>query len=111
MPRTEVPPAVPVDTQNHTSLPPPTLSRECKHHLALLVANMIGTYLSSPLTFDAQHDAVQVRSSGDKFNLYPISIMEDSHADHRSPFHQDHRHAPAEDGVCLLASIEHGTGS
>lgn len=108
MPRKQEPSAMP-------------LSPECKHQLARLVANMIETHLSSQPTLDVTYDPDRVPSSTDDFksnNISPnnisinnISIKEDCHADHRSTFDQDHRDAPVEDRVCLLASIEHGSSS
>jgi hypothetical protein len=103
--------AMPVELGGHANSSPPTLSQECKHQLAVLIANMIAMHLGTQPVFDAGFDADQVRSSSDDFKSNNISIKEDCHAHHRSTFDQDHRLAPAEDRVCLLASIEHGASS
>ena len=104
--------AMPLESGCRAKSPTPTLSRECKHQLALLVANMIETHLSSQPAIDTRFDAEQeVQSSSGDFKSNNISIKEDCHAHHRSTFDQDHRHSPAEDRVRLLAPIEYGASS
>lgn len=97
-----------------THSPRPSLSRQDKHQLAVLIANMIEMHLSSQVNLEAEFAANppdEVHSASDDFASRNISIKEDCHAHHRSAFDQNHRHAPGEDRLRLSASIEHGAGS
>lgn len=101
------------ESERKAPSPLPTLSRQCKHQLAMLIANLIEMHLSNQGGFDAEFDAEpadQVRSSN-CLNPNKVSIKEDCHACHRSTFDQDQRGAPSKDRVRLFASIEHGTSS
>lgn len=63
----------------------PTLSRQNKHQLAMLIANLIETHLMAHGAFDVKVDtdpADQVHSSSNCFNN--VSIKEDCHAHRRS---------------------------
>jgi hypothetical protein len=86
MPRKQEPEAMPLESRCHANSPPVTLSGECKHQLALLVANMIDTHLSSHSALDARIDADRVHSSSVGFKSNNISIKEDCHVHHRSTF-------------------------
>lgn len=87
MPRKQEQAAMPVESGGHANSRPPTLSQECKHQLAVLIANMIAMHLSTQPVFDAGFDVDQVHSSSNDFNTNNISIKEDCHAHHRSTFH------------------------
>jgi hypothetical protein len=54
---------MPLESGCGANSPTPTLSRECKHQLAMLVANMIETHLSSQPAIDTRFDAEQFQSS------------------------------------------------
>tara|TARA_R110002111_G_scaffold213676_2_gene276685 strand:+ start:53 stop:286 length:234 start_codon:yes stop_codon:yes gene_type:complete len=77
----------------------------------MLIANLIEAYLSEQSTFDVECDLERADQLDPLTNTTSVSIKEDSHAHHRRAINEDQRQALAEDGLCLSASIEHGTGS
>ena len=102
------------ESEHTTHSPRPSLSRQDKHQLAVLIANMIEMHLSSQVNPEAEFAANppdQVHSASDDFASCNISIKEDCHAHHRAAFAENHLNAPAADRLRLPASIEHGAGS
>ena len=74
------------ESGHETQSSPPTLSRECKGQLAILIANLMETQLSIQ---DAELDrepADQTPSSSSYLDANTDSIKEDCHADSRSAF-------------------------
>lgn len=83
--------AVPAESESHAQPPLPTLSRECKRELAMLIANLIEVHLCIQGAIDAERNAKpadQGHSSSNCLNPQQISIKEDCHAHHGPTFNQ-----------------------
>ena len=81
------------ESEHTTHSPRPSLSRQDKHQLAVLIANMIEMHLSSQPVGDvdvAADPVGEVDSSSDNFVSRNISIKEDCHAHHRAAFAENH---------------------
>ena len=88
------------ESEHTTYSPRPSLSRQDKHQLAVLIANMIEMHLSSQPVGDAEVAADPVgevdsssahfHSSSESVASRNISIKEDCHAHHRAAFAENH---------------------
>lgn len=81
------------ESEHTTHSPRPSLSRQDKHQLAVLIANMIEMHLSSQPIGDAESaegPANHFNSSSDDFASRNISIKEDCYAHHRAAFAENH---------------------
>ena len=81
------------ESEHTTHSPRPSLSRQDKHQLAVLIANMIEMHLSSQASFEAESaadPADHFHSSSDNVAPRNISIKEDCHAHHRAAFAENH---------------------
>jgi hypothetical protein len=92
------------------------LTREDKHHLATIIANMLQPHLSTRNTPTTETEKPttetnQSTNSVSSFNQTQLPIKEDYDANHRSKIHQDNSITSPEERLCLSASIEHGTSS
>jgi hypothetical protein len=92
------------------------LTRDDKHHLATIIANMLQPHLSTrnTPTSETEKPTTETNQSTDSrssFNQTQLPIKEDYDANHRSKIHQDNSITPPEERLCLSASIEHGTSS
>ena len=67
------------ESEYAADFPLPTLSRDCKRQIAMLIANLIELHLSSQIAFDAE-PAKPVHSSSNCSNSNNASIKEDCHA-------------------------------
>jgi hypothetical protein len=92
------------------------LTQDHKHHLAMIIANMLQPHLSTRNTTASEIEKLttepnQATNSSSSFNQTQFSIKEDYDANHRSKIHQDNSITSSEDGLCVSASIEHGASS